>query len=221
MDDTFLVSHSANLRKRLYVLFTRNASSRKPFEGVVKHYQLLAQGNTSPNAPNPFFYVSSSEWNLYDFLVVFATLNGLPKGAFLLNVLKEFGQLLKTGQNNHNGKFTRIVRILQGYPNQRFVLLGDSSQHDPYIYESVVKHFPKQIHAVYIRDVYQRNFGKVKAVLQNIEAAGVSCCFFKHSADAILHSKSIGLITDTELSHTQSATIELSKQQVVLDGTAF
>ena len=222
VDDTFLVSHSANLRKRLYVLFTRNARSRKPFEGVVKHYQLLAQGNTTAAAPNPFFFVSSSEWNLYDFLVEFATLNGLPRGVFLLNVLKEFRQLLKTGQNNHDGKFTRIVRIIQGYPKQRFVLLGDSSQHDPYIYESVVKHFPNQIHAVYIRDVYQRNYNKVKEVLQKIEDAGVPCCFFKHSKDAILHSKSIGLISQTELSGEQAATIELSKQQVVVNnGTAF
>jgi phosphatidate phosphatase APP1 len=222
VDDTFLVSHSANMRKRLYVLFTRNARSRKPFEGVVKHYQLLALGNTTPEAPNPFFYVSSSEWNLYDFLIEFATTNGLPRGVFLLNVIKQFSQLVKTGQNNHNGKFTRIVRILQGYPKQRFVLLGDSSQHDPYIYESVVKHFPKQVHAVYIRDVYHKNYEKVKEVMTNIEAAGVSCCFFKHSADAIAHSKKINLIPEVEPLRVEPREVELLKSQAVLnDGTAF
>ncbi len=222
VDDTFLVSHSANLKKRLYVLFTRNARSRKPFEGVVKHYQLLSQGNTTPDAPNPFFYVSSSEWNLYDFLLEFSTLNGLPRGIFLLNVLKRFSELLKTGQNNHNGKFTRIVRILQGYPKQRFVLLGDSSQHDPYIYQSIVQHFPKQIHAVYIRDVYKRNYGKVKEVLEKIEEAGVSCCFFQHSEDAIKHSMKINLIPQTEMLATNESAGELSKKEVVIkDGIAF
>jgi phosphatidate phosphatase APP1 len=79
-------------------------------------------------------------------------------------------------------------------------LLGDSSQHDPFIYESVVKHFPKQVHAVYIRDVYKRNYEKVKEVLQKIEDAGVSCCFFQNSMDAILHSKKINLIQDIETS---------------------
>jgi phosphatidate phosphatase APP1 len=221
VDDTFLISHSANLRKRLYVLFTRNARSRKPFEGVVKHYQLLALSNTTPDAPNPFFYVSSSEWNLYDFLLEFSTLNGLPRGVFLLNVLKEFRQLLKTGQNNHNGKFTRIVRILQAYPKQRFVLLGDSSQHDPYIYESVVKHFPKQVHAVYIRDVYKRNYGKVKEVLQKIEDAGVSCCFFQKSADAILHSRKINLIGQNELPVPPKVTEPLQASGVLSTGTGF
>jgi phosphatidate phosphatase APP1 len=206
VDDTFLISHSANLRKRLFVLFTQNARSRKPFEGVVKHYQLLTTGNTTPEAPNPFFFVSSSEWNLYDYLLEFVRVNNLPRGIFLLNVLKQIGEIFKTGQNNHSTKFTRIVRIIEGFPNQRFVLLGDSSQHDPYIYESLVKHFPRQIHAVYIRDVYAKNKQKVSEVLRNIETSGVPCCFFSHSSEAILHSKKIGLITERDvIAQTETA----------------
>jgi phosphatidate phosphatase APP1 len=198
IDDTFLISHSANLPRRLYVLFTRHARSRKPFEGVVRHYQLLAKGSSHPNEPNPFFFVSSSEWNLYDFLLEFSTVNGLPRGVFLLNILKKFSQIIKTGQSHHHTKFARIVRILEGYPNQRFVLLGDSSQQDPYIYQAIVKHFPRQIHAVYIRDVYRKSKQKVAEVINSIEGAGVPCCFFRHSRDAIQHSRAIGLITDTE-----------------------
>jgi phosphatidate phosphatase APP1 len=188
--------------KRLKVLFTQNARSRRPFEGVVQHYQLLALGNTTPDAPNPFFYVSSSEWNLYDYILEFTTVNGLPRGVFLLNVLKQFKEIFKTGQNNHHTKFTRIVRIMEAYPKQRFVLLGDSSQQDPYIYASIVKHFPKRIQAVYIRDVFAKSKQKVTEVLQQIETAGVPCCFFQHSSEAILHSRKIGLISTQEaMSH--------------------
>jgi len=194
IDDTFLISHSANMRKRLLVLFTQNARTRQPFEGVVRHYQLLAKSNTTDDAPNPFFYVSSSEWNLYEYILEFAAVNRVPRGIFLLSQLKQFSQLLKTGQNHHGTKFTRIVRILQAFPNQRVILLGDSSQQDPYIYESIVKHYPEQIHAVYIRDVFERNYEKVREVLNRIEAAGVPCLLFKHSKDAILHSVKIGLI---------------------------
>jgi phosphatidate phosphatase APP1 len=199
IDDTFLVSHSSNLRKRLLVLFTQNARSRKPFEGVVEHYRLLAKSNTSEEAPNPFFYVSSSEWNLYDYIREFTEVNQIPRGVFLLNQLKRFNELLKTGQNHHKTKFTRIARILESYPNQRFVLLGDSSQQDPYIYEAIVSHFPKQIHAVYIRDVWAQNKEKAADVLYKIESKGVPCCFFEHSSQAILHSKKIGLIAESEL----------------------
>jgi phosphatidate phosphatase APP1 len=198
IDDTFLISHSSNLRKRLFVLFTQNARSRQPFEGVVKHYQLLANSNTTPDAPNPFFYVSSSEWNLYDYILEFTNVNEIPKGVFLLNQLKRFSQLLKTGQNNHKTKFTRIARIMENYPNQRFILLGDSSQQDPYIYEAIVSHFPNQVHAVYIRDIYAKNKEKVAEVIHKIESKGVPCCFFQDSADAILHSRKIGLISNTK-----------------------
>jgi phosphatidate phosphatase APP1 len=199
IDDTFLISHSSNLRKRLFVLFTENARSRQPFEGVVKHYQLLSLSNTTAETPNPFFFVSSSEWNLYDYILEFTRINGIPQGVFLLNQLKVFKELLKTGQNHHMTKFTRIARILEKYPKQRFVLLGDSSQQDPYIYESIVSHFPKRIHAVYIRDVYAKNKDKAIDVLGKIESQGVPCCFFQHSADAILHSQKIGLLAETEL----------------------
>lgn len=111
-------------------------------------------------------------------------------------------------QNNHQTKFTRIVRIMETYPKQRFVLLGDSSQHDPYIYEAIVKHFPKRIHAVYIRDVYEKNRQKAADVLHTIEAAGVPCCFFKHSSEAILHSKKIGLIHEKEASAVEKETLK-------------
>lgn len=194
IDDTFLISHSANMRKRLLVLFTQNARTRRPFEGVVRHYQLLAKSNTTEDARNPFFYVSSSEWNLYEYILEFTAVNRIPRGVFLLSQLKQFSELLKTGQNHHGTKFTRIVRILQAFPNQRVILLGDSSQQDPYIYESLVKHYPKQIKAVYIRDVFERNYEKVREVLNRIEAAGVPCLLFKQSEDAILHSVKIGLI---------------------------
>lgn len=208
IDDTFLISHSANMRKRLYVLFTQNARSRKPFEGVVRHYQLLAKAGTTADAPNSFFFVSSSEWNLYEYILEFTAINKIPRGVFLLSQLKQFSELLKTGQNNHGTKFTRIVRIMTAYPTQSVILLGDSSQQDPYIYEAVVRHFPKQVQAVYIRDVFAHNYEKVKEVLHKIEAAGVPCLFFRHSEEAILHSVKIGLISagDAEEKLQQTAT---------------
>jgi phosphatidate phosphatase APP1 len=211
IDDTFLISHSANMRKRLQVLFTQNARSRKPFEGVVRHYQLLAKSNTNEEAPNPFFFVSSSEWNLYEYILEFTSVNRIPRGIFLLSQLKRFSELLNTGQNNHGTKFTRIVRIMEAFPNQRVILLGDSSQHDPYIYESIVQHFPKQVHAVYIRDVFERNYKKVSDVLNRIEIAGVPCLLFKHSRDAILHSVKIGLIPP----HDAEEKLSVPKEEAV------
>ena len=195
IDDTFLISHSSNLRKRLFVLLTENAYSRKPFEGVVLHYQALAHAGTDPNEPNPFFYVSSSEWNLYDYIREFAQKNELPKGIFLLSQLKRITQAWKTGQNRHGTKFFRITRILEAYPSQDFILIGDDSQQDPVIYASVAEHFRSQIKVVYLRNVFHKNEKVVKEAIARIEAAGIPVCHFKHSAEAMEHSYKIGLIT--------------------------
>lgn len=193
IDDTFLISHSSNLRKRLFVLLTENAYSRKPFEGVVKHYQSLAFAGTVQGEPNPFFYVSSSEWNLYDYIRDFSNKNELPKGIYLLSQMKRLTQFWKTGQNRHATKFTRIVRVLQAFPQQDFILLGDDSQQDPVIYASVVEHYRDQVKAVYLRNVFQKNMEVVKQAIDSIEAAGIPVCHFKHSKEAIIHSAEIGL----------------------------
>ncbi len=193
IDDTFLVSHSATIAKRLRVLLTQNAHSRQPFEGVVAHYQLLAEAASGPGVTNPFFYVSSSEWNLYGYILDFSARNGLPDGVYLLSQLKQIGQLLKTGQNKHRTKFDRIVRIIETYPQQQFILLGDDTQEDPTIYASVVEHFPRQIRCVYIRQVHGKNQPKTRDTLDRIKAMGVVCCYFAHSAEARQHSIDLGL----------------------------
>jgi phosphatidate phosphatase APP1 len=194
IDDTFLISHSSNLRKRLFVLLTENAHSRQPFEGVVKHYQLLARAGVPHAESNPFFFVSSSEWNLYDYIREFAIKQELPQGAYLLNQLKRFNELGKTGQNNHSTKFMRIVRILEAYPDQEFILLGDDTQEDPTIYASIVDHFPQKIKAVYLRKVRKKTKPTVLPAIEKMKAAGVLCCYFGHSSEAISHSAAIGLI---------------------------
>jgi phosphatidate phosphatase APP1 len=199
IDDTFLISHSSNLRKRLFVLLTENARSRKPFEGVMHHYQLLAQAGAPEKTTNPFFFVSSSEWNLYDYITEFSELNKLPRGVYLLNQLKLLNQIFKTGQNNHKTKFMRISRIMEAYPEQRIVLLGDDSQEDPFIYASVASHFKKQVHAVYIRTTSNAPKPLVLEKLKEMEMNGIFCCYFKHSAEAIIHSKQIGLISSGQV----------------------
>lgn len=195
IDDTFLISHSAHLRKRLYVLFTKNARTRKPFEGVVRHYQLLAHANTTPQNPNPFFYVSSSEWNLYDYILEFKRSYGLPEGVYLLNQMKRWYELTQTGQTKHSGKFMRIARVLKEFPHQQFILLGDDTQQDPQIYAKIVEGFRDRIRCVYLRHVGKTKKPEVEAYASQIRQQGVAVCYFHKSEEAIAHSKEIGLIT--------------------------
>lgn len=194
IDDTFLVSHSSTILKRMYVLLTENAYSRQPFEDVVRHYQLLKTAGTDALNPNPFFFVSSSEWNLYDYIKNFMVKNGLPDCILLLNQIKTFSQLLKTGKNNHGSKFVRIVRIVDAYPQQRFILLGDDSQRDAFIYYAICKHYPERIRAVYLRKVHPKPRPDVVTELDGISSMGIAVNYFSHSREAIEHSQAEGII---------------------------
>jgi phosphatidate phosphatase APP1 len=194
IDDTVLVSHSASTGKKLRVLFTKNPRSRKTFADVVKFYSLLALAHTTPSLLNPFFYVSSSEWNLYDYLNEFFKHNGLPKGVFLLNDIKRWFQLMKTGGTKHQGKLIRVTRILEAFPQQRFILLGDNSQSDPAIYAAIANKYPDKIVAIYIRNISLKKELLTLNLLSTIKNKEIYVCQSQHTDEAILHAKSIGLI---------------------------
>jgi phosphatidate phosphatase APP1 len=194
IDDTIMVSHSATIGKRLKELFIKNPHTRSVFNDVARHYELLAAAHTLPQSPNPFFYVSSSEWNLYDYLHDFFDHNHLPKGAFLLNQVKRWYELGKTGKTKHEGKLLRVLRILHAFPRQKFILFGDNTQSDPAIYAKLVERFSQQIFAVYIRNIMLENETTTRALLSRIEQCGVHTCLFRQSDEAIIHSREIGLI---------------------------
>ena len=194
IDDTFLISHSSTKWRRLGVLLFRTAHGRRPFVGVVAHYQALYLAGTTAEQPNPIFYVSSSEWNLYAYLVAFLDQHNLPKGVLMLSQLKRFNQLTRSGQNKHITKLDRIARVLDRYPAHEFILLGDDTQADPSLYATIVEHHPTQIRCVYIRQVGLAPKLAVSALLTSIETAGVACCYFRHSTEALQHSAQLGLV---------------------------
>lgn len=194
IDDTIMVSHSKTIAKRLKELLLRNPRTRKTFQSTRYHYELLAKAHTKPEQPNPFFYVSSSEWNLYDYLVETFRFNGFPEGTFLLNQLKRWKDLMKTGKTGHEGKLLRIMRIIDAFPNQKFVFLGDNSQMDPEIYYKIAEKYGKNVIAVYIRNVRKSKLFATQEILNKLEQKNISTCLFVHSEDAIAHSKKIGLI---------------------------
>ena len=194
IDDTVMVSHSATTFRRMKALITKNPRRRKAFEDVVQHYKLLALAHTTAAVPNPFFYVSSSEWNLYDDLDDFFFHNDLPKGSFLLSQIKRWYQLLKTGKTKHEAKLMKVYRILKVFPQQKFVLFGDNSQADPFIYEMIARRYPRNIFAVYIRNVVSKNVAVTQGLLNSIGQSGIHTCFFVDNEEAIKHSQEIGLI---------------------------
>ncbi len=195
IDDTFLISHTNNLFKKLYVLLWRNVNNRKIFEDVTAHYQQLSVAGQDKGETNAFFYVSSSEWNLYNFIEKFTKIHDLPKAVIKLKTIKtSLLDFLFTGRGNHNHKFDKIKELIEFYPHLCFVLLGDDSQADPFIYEQICKTFPQNIKAIYIRQTQSNQKTTIQKILKNIEVLGTETCYFLKSEQAILHSKQIGII---------------------------
>ncbi|NIJ53318.1 App1 family protein [Dyadobacter arcticus] len=197
IDDTFLVSHSRRSFKKLFVLLSKNVQARKPFDDVVNHYKLLSfASRTHPQKEsNIFFYVSSSEWNLYDMIVRFAELNGLPKAVLKLKKIKSgLDDFVMTGGGSHLHKLRKIHNIINFYPELQFILLGDDSQKDPEIYEEVCRTFHSNIRAVYIRQTRTRSQPMTTALMKIIQESGIDTCYFAHSNKAIMHSLEHGIV---------------------------
>jgi len=197
IDDTILVSHSATILRRLRELLFKNLTDRLIFTDTALHYELLSSAHTTLDAPNPFFYISSSEWNLYDYLQTVFKKNHLPEGAFLLNQVKRWYELWKTGKTKHEGKLLRILRILKVFPHQQFVLFGDNTQSDPAIYAKLAERFSHRMFAVYIRNVSSKNEKLTKQLLQSMADKNIHVLLFKESSEAIAHSRQIGLINSS------------------------
>lgn len=189
IDDTIMVSHATQTIKKLRLMLMKNAVTRKPFPGISAFYQALHRGY-SGKAQNPFFYVSSSEWNLYDLLDDFVNENGLPKGIFLLQDLNHsIFKFWKSGGGTHEHKLVKIRRVLNTYDELPFVLVGDSGQHDPQIYKKAVDEFPGRIKAIYIRHIKKGwKLKHLNGLVAELKKKGIDMLLLKDTFDAAVHA---------------------------------
>jgi phosphatidate phosphatase APP1 len=193
IDDTIVKTTATNLLAMSRITFLNNAKTRLPFAGVAEFYKALQLGRNGKRN-NPFFYVSSSPWNLYDLLKDFLDLNEIPAGPLLL---RDFG--LNRNQGNSNGhmghKLKEIKQILEAYPLLNFVLVGDSGQDDPVIYKEVVKEYPGRILAIYIRDVKLPQRKKIAVdVSQSLLEHKIEMIIVENTVEAAEHAAQNGLI---------------------------
>lgn len=158
IDDTLLVSHSTRLIRKMALVLFRNAHTRKTIPFIKNWHSYIKELNDTAH-PKDFYYVSNSEWNLYDFLVDFFGINDLPKGVFFLqNLKKGLLDLISTGKVNDRHKQSSIEFLLKFHPNKKFILIGDNGQKDMEIYHEIGAKFDSRIKGVMIRKLkYIRN----------------------------------------------------------------
>ena len=199
IDDTVLQSKVTNLLHAVRTIAFGNARTRLPFPGVAAFYQALRRG-ASGAEHNPTFYVSSSPWNLYDVIVQFLDIQGIPAGAVMLRDVDLTLDALSS-RHHHAHKREMIRRVLTTFTDAPAILIGDSSQQDPEIYRDAVRDFPNRIAAVYIRNVTMNDDRSraIQTLATEVVAAGSSLVLADDTLAAAKHAAERGFISPDAL----------------------
>ena len=192
IDDTILHTGVVSSLKWRVVINTvfKTAGKRSPLKGAAEFYSLLHRGKSGEEA-NPIFYVSHSPWNLYRYLEFFLRKNDFPKGPILLRNFPKFKR--RKSEDEKPQKQKEILNILKTYPNLKFILIGDSGEHDADIYIEIAELNPNNILAIYLRSVaHKRKMERVSGLFENYKTTPV--LLVESSQEAIAHAKENGFI---------------------------
>ncbi len=192
IDDTIMhtgVTSFLKLRVAFNTFF-KNYDRRLPLKGAASFYQLLHRG-TSGTAQNPMFYLSNSPWNLYKYLEKFLDFHGFPKGPILLRDFPTPWDRTPKLKKPHKAK--QLLNIIKHYPEMKFILIGDSGEHDADYYMDVAQQYPDRIMAIYLRSVkHEKKMLRIKSL-----ADGFTICpmlLVEDSKTAVEHARENGWI---------------------------
>lgn len=174
IDDTIVVSHTANFFKRIRTLAFKVPNKRVGIPFTRSVFEKAKKQNAC------FFYISRSESNLLGALIAFIRHNGLPKGMIFLTPYLSFLRLFNP-KKDVNYKISHIRFLIEHAGIERYILLGDDSQHDVRIYRDVVKLFPDKIQQVYIRKTRQKLSASRQQMMDDLKSSGGPVTYF--SAD--------------------------------------
>jgi phosphatidate phosphatase APP1 len=152
IDDTLIHSYIyKKIRKFRTLMFTTMEKRR----AVINMQQLIQQFISEGAEP---VYLSNSEQNLYPIIYRFLNHNKFPRGPLFLKQMRSMWDVIR------NIKFpvrdihkTRTLEdLMTHFPDKKFILMGDNTQHDLSIYLSVAEKFPNNIKYIIIRKVVQK-----------------------------------------------------------------
>lgn len=164
IDDTIKISNVLDTTRMVRTMFLSKFAA---VPGMAEAYREWAEDGAT------FFYVSSSPANLYEALAAFNQRAEFPPAVFSLKRIGFFDRFMSNlWASSLETKPPAIERILDDFPQRRFILVGDSTEHDPEVYGRIARHRPQQILHIYIRNVtdgsrhdarFQRAFAGIPA----------------------------------------------------------
>ncbi|KAI9795412.1 MAG: hypothetical protein M1833_007200 [Piccolia ochrophora] len=145
IDDTIKHSAVGSGAKEIFRNTFIRELSDLTIPGVTEWYERLARMGVKMH------YVSNSPWQLYPLLVSYFSAAGLPSGSYHLKQYS--GMLQGIFEPVAERKKGTLERILNDFPERKFLLVGDSGEADLEVYTDIVCANPGRVIGVFIRDI--------------------------------------------------------------------
>ena len=159
VDDTIMVTQAPSLMKAAYNLLLLNPKKKMPVAGMNLLFNRIA--DMFPDAP--FFYLSTSPWNVESSIRHFITNHGFPEGPLLLRDLDPRPKTFVPSGVQHKLEYSE--QLMADFPDMKFILIGDDGQKDPTTYATIARRYPGRVLAICIRQLSPRevagNIGSV------------------------------------------------------------
>lgn len=175
IDDTIKESTVGNRRELLLNTFVRDFRS---VDGMPVVYRNWHESGAD------FHYVSSSPWQLFEPLQQLQAESGFPHGTMHLRNFRLRDQFLKKFMMiRRKGKATEIKRLVKNMPMRKFILVGDSGEKDPEIYQKICRRYPSQIQGLFIREVDDSPLDLERTSKMKRAAGPSACSVFRSPED--------------------------------------
>jgi len=157
LDDTLIHSFIRNKFLQMQALLFTRVEKRKAVKDMAHLIKRFSLSGASA------FYLSNSEQNLYPMLFRFLLINEFPNGPlFLKQYIRLRDMVLKRLLRKKNvHKLTTLSKIIELFPNKKYILIGDNTQRDLAIYLEIARLHPDKIRYIIIRKVYEREEDKL------------------------------------------------------------
>ena len=147
VDDTIMVTDAPVLWRAAFNVLLLNPRKRVPVPGMAVLYTRINE--LFPEAP--FFYLSTSPWNVESSIRHFIEDHGYPEGPLLLRDLDPRPKTFIPSGVQHKLEFAE--QLMLDFPQMKFILLGDDGQKDPTTYATIAERYPGRVIAIGIRQL--------------------------------------------------------------------
>ncbi|MEE1296262.1 MAG: phosphatase domain-containing protein [Bifidobacterium sp.] len=147
VDDTIMVTQVPTVWKAAYNMMLLSPRKRASVPGMAVMYNDIRR--MFPRAP--FFYLSTSPWNVESSIRKFITDYGFPDGPLLLRDLDPRPKTFIPSGVQH--KLEYAEQLMEDFPEMKFILIGDDGQKDPTTYAEIARRFPGRVLAIGIRQL--------------------------------------------------------------------